>query len=939
MKRLYQWLLLSLLLPATSYATHNVAGEITYKSTGGACHEYEITIVTYTDRTSNADRCQLPIDFGDGSAPQLVDRSTLLGESDPNICLHPFPGCSNCDSTLNCGSAGCGIAVGPNYPNYKKNYYHVVHTYPGSGLYIISMRDKNRVAGVCNITNSVNVQFYLQTELIINDILGCNQSSPLLSTIPLDRACVGHCFYHNPGAYDLDGDSLSYSLSSCYDTTQAPLVGWFPLDLTPGGTLSINPGTGLMEWCSPPSICMYNIVIKVTKWRKWQGSWFEMGYVMRDMQIITGTCHNDNPIIDPLPDLCVLAGTHIHFPVTGHDPIAANQLNISAAGDAFNVIAPAATFPTQPGVGVFGTNPITGQFNWQTTCDHIRNSPHQATFRLENNDSSDPLTPIHLLSYTTVNITVIAPAVTGLTAVPFGSAMHLHWDQEICNPVPNPFMQYEVYRRIGCDTNNPGPCTTGVPASWGYTLIGTTPVGQIGDTSFIDNNGGFGLAAGVAYSYRIVALFADGAESQPSKNTCAELNRDTPVITNVDIDSTSLNHGRVIVRWKNAIANKPPFNKGLDTIAYPGPYTLKIYRSNGMNLTSPALVKTITGNFLYNLTDSLYDILPVLNTHDSAWSYRINFYGGTNDTLIGSSQKASSVYLTLTPSDRKITLSWNENVPWTNYKYKIYKTDPALSPYLWTQIGTSTTQSYADSNLINHHTYCYYVASYGSYFNATLPDTLLNRSQRTCAEPIDNTPPCPPILSISSNCLAFSNQLSWTNPNHHCADDVVTYNIWYAPNATDPMNVIQTVTSSSDTILSLNGLASVAGCYAVTALDTGSVNQSVLSNIVCIDNCPFYELPNVFSPNGDNVNDFFNALPYRYIKSVDMKIYDRWGVLVFETSDPHIHWDGKSMQSGNLCADGVYYYLCRVNAERLGGIESYMLKGFIQLISSPDHNR
>jgi gliding motility-associated-like protein len=931
MRRLY-FLLLLILCPFTSaFATHNVAGEITYKATANSpnCHEYEITVVTYTDRRSLADRCSLWVYFGDGTSA-LVNRSNLSGESDPNICIHDSLSCS--------GSQGCGIGIGANYPNFKKNYYHVTHTFPGTGVYLISIKDPNRVSGICNIVNSVNVQFYLQTELVINDIFGCNLSSPLLSTIPLDRACVGHCFYHNPGAYDLDGDSLSYALSPCMDTTQAPLSSWSAPTTSPGGTLSINPSTGLMEWCTPSQICSYNLCIKITKWKKWYGAWYEMGYVIRDMQIVTGTCNNDSPIIDPLPDLCVLAGTHIHFTVTGHDPIAANHLNLSASGDAFNVFAPVAIFPTIPGIGTFGTNPITGQFNWQTTCDHIRNSAHQASFRLENNDANDPNTPIDLVSYETVNITVIAPAVTGLTVAPLGQTMHLNWNAEVCNPVPNPFLQYEIFRRIGCDTNNPGPCVTGVPSAWGYTMIGTIPVGQIGTTSFIDNNGGAGLIPGVTYSYRVVALFNDGAESQPSKNACANLKHDIPVITHVDVDSTSIPHGKIIVRWKNAIPNTATYSGGLDTLAYPGPYTLTVWRSNGFTLASPVLIQTFTSNFLYNLTDSLYDILPALDTYDTPWSYRIDFSGGSPSAIIGSTQKSSSIYLTLTPSDRKLTLTWQENVPWTNYKYQVFRNNPSVAPYVWIPIGTTTAQTFTDSNLINHATYCYYVKSFGSYFNPTFPDTLLNRSERTCMEPVDNTPPCAPHLQIVSDCINFENKLIWTDPNHSCADDVVTYNIWFTPNPNQPMSVIQSVTVSSDTSYTFTNLSSVSGCYAVTALDTNSVNQSVLSNIVCEDNCPIYHLPNVFSPNGDGINDFYNALPYRSIKSVDMKIYDRWGVLVFQTTDPHIHWDGKAIQSGAFCTDGVYYYVCIVNAEKLNATESFTLNGFIQLISAPDHN-
>jgi len=934
MRRILLLSLLFLLPLIRAYATHNVAGDITYKatSTSSNCHEYEITVTTYTDMTSTADRCSLEVFFGDGTSA-IVDRSNLTGENDPALCTDPFT-----NTSLGCNSTqGCGIGVGPNYPTYKKNYYHVKHTYPGSNVYIISIKDPNRVKDICNIINSINDQFYLQSELVINDILQCNQSSPLLNNIPLDKACVGQCFYHNPAAYDLDGDSLSYSLSPCMDTTQLPLTTWSTPPTTPGGTLSIDPVTGLMQWCSPSDICLYNICIKVTKWRKWFGQWYEMGYVIRDMQIRTSTCHNDNPTLDPLPDLCVLAGTHISFKVTGRDAIASNRLNLSGSGDAFNVVAPAASFPTVPGVGLFGSNPISNTFTWQTTCDHIRKSAHQATFRLENNDSQDASTPVDLLAYATVNITVIAPAPTNLTVTPQGQTMHLQWNPETCNGA-NPFVQYEIYRKIGqCDTNPVGPCVTGVPPAWGYSFIGTTPVGQINATTYIDNNNGLGLIAGVSYSYRVVALYKDGAESQPSNNACAALKRDIPVITNVDVDSTSTTAGKIILRWINPIPNKGSFTLGLDTVAFPGPYQLKIYRSPGFSLGSnPVLIQTINSTFIYNLADSLYDLN--LDTYTGAWTYRVDFYGGNPAVLIGATQQASSVFLSISPTDNKLNLSWQQNVPWSNYKYKIFKNDPSSStPFSWSYIGSTSNQTFADSNLINRHLYCYYVQSFGSYFNPAIPDTLLNRSQRTCMSPVDNVPPCPPILHLASDCQTFRDSLVWSDPNHFCADDVVTYNIWFAPSTTGPMAVVQTIGISTDTIFVFDNLNSVAGCYAVTALDSNA-NQSVLSNTLCVDNCPFYALPNVFTPNGDNLNDYFNALPYRYVKSVDMKIYDRWGVLLFQTSDPHIHWDGKAMQTGQLCTDGVYYYVCTVNSERLQGIVPFVLTGFLQLISTTEPN-
>ena len=88
----------------------------------------------------------------------------------------------------------------------------------------------------------------------------------------------------------------------------------------------------------------------------------------------------------------------------------------------------------------------------------------------------------------------------------------------------------------------------------------------------------------------------------------------------------------------------------------------------------------------------------------------------------------------------------------------------------------------------------------------------------------------------------------------------------------------------------------------------------------------------MFTPNGDQHNDTFDAFPYRSIDHVEMKIFNRWGTLVFETTDPAIIWSGKDLQTGKLCEDGVYYYTVQVFEIRLAGINPYSLNGWLHLI-------
>jgi len=99
-----------------------------------------------------------------------------------------------------------------------------------------------------------------------------------------------------------------------------------------------------------------------------------------------------------------------------------------------------------------------------------------------------------------------------------------------------------------------------------------------------------------------------------------------------------------------------------------------------------------------------------------------------------------------------------------------------------------------------------------------------------------------------------------------------------------------------------------------------------------VDNCPEYTLPNVFTPNQDGQNDFFVPFPYKFVESIDLQVYNRWGQIVFTTLDPDIVWDGVHMESKEICSDGVYFYTCVVNTITLQGILPITLTGYVHLL-------
>ena len=86
-----------------------------------------------------------------------------------------------------------------------------------------------------------------------------------------------------------------------------------------------------------------------------------------------------------------------------------------------------------------------------------------------------------------------------------------------------------------------------------------------------------------------------------------------------------------------------------------------------------------------------------------------------------------------------------------------------------------------------------------------------------------------------------------------------------------------------------------AGTYAVTVTDAlgCTASQSILVSILCESVLLF---PNAFSPNNDTNNDTFRPI-YQFISDYRLKVYNRWGELVFDTTDITEGWDGTTLKS------------------------------------------
>lgn len=95
-----------------------------------------------------------------------------------------------------------------------------------------------------------------------------------------------------------------------------------------------------------------------------------------------------------------------------------------------------------------------------------------------------------------------------------------------------------------------------------------------------------------------------------------------------------------------------------------------------------------------------------------------------------------------------------------------------------------------------------------------------------------------------------------------------------------------------------------------------------------------YNLPNVFTPNGDGFNDVFEPIVtgINLIVSAKTVIFNRWGNVLCDTDNPLIQWDGKSKVTKLDCPPGTYFYVTDITYVGEAGEEKLHLQGSIAII-------
>ncbi|HEX2901758.1 MAG TPA: hypothetical protein VHS96_18750, partial [Bacteroidia bacterium] len=271
-----QWLLMLLLLPltvATVEASHMYGGELTYTCLN-ACTT-RVHLRAYRDCTG-ATLIQTNLNWQ--GAPGCTP-PPAIGIWSPQFTTEITPTCPT--SYTSCTVPGAPIGGLEEY--YWFQDYDICGGTPC--VYELSWGDCCRNPTITSLQNAGAQGLWIANTTINTLITPCNNSPQFLGP-PIMYLTQGQSTYISAGASDLDGDSLSFELGSCWHSPTIPVTYNSPYSASqPFGlswTLDINPKTGLIHCMATPGnlevgvICVY-----VTEFRNGQ----EIGRVMRDFQV------------------------------------------------------------------------------------------------------------------------------------------------------------------------------------------------------------------------------------------------------------------------------------------------------------------------------------------------------------------------------------------------------------------------------------------------------------------------------------------------------------------------------------------------------------------------------------------------------------------------------------------------------------------------------
>jgi gliding motility-associated-like protein len=239
----------------------------------------------------------------------------------------------------------------------------------------------------------------------------------------------------------------------------------------------------------------------------------------------------------------------------------------------------------------------------------------------------------------------------------------------------------------------------------------------------------------------------------------------------------------------------------------------------------------------------------------------------------------------------------------TAFRYFVYQLPDEILLDSFNVNGPATSNNPILSTRIFDSTGLYRIVSVPTSFSANIPPEAYDNCRVTDTIEVVVSGPTADFDIDSTDVPAFK----FTNTSKNA----VRYE-WWLYKTDNPANILQTkLGSTSDPNWSFdlgNELGDFVVCLKAFSPDSlGSCEDTICKPIINQFTTDI-KLFNVFTPNGDNVNDLF-VVDISNEVLFEIVIFNRWGGKVFESNDKNKSWNGRVNNEGNESPAGVYYYI------------------------------
>jgi gliding motility-associated-like protein len=243
-------------------------------------------------------------------------------------------------------------------------------------------------------------------------------------------------------------------------------------------------------------------------------------------------------------------------------------------------------------------------------------------------------------------------------------------------------------------------------------------------------------------------------------------------------------------------------------------------------------------------------------------------------------------------NNKYVLIEWHKVVHNRAFTFHIYRSTDSGAAVLYKKIDPTDTV-FMDMDVdVQEHSYIYttYVvdACGGQSAPSNIAQTVVLRIKMVGNDILKHDPK-----------LTWNKYLQWdAGVDHYIAD-------FYNDGAQEFQVIAYNKADNLETQHRYINLIQDEYCYKITAFQNGDTSIFSESNTRCISTEPRLYAPNVFTVNADNLNDLFFVRGI-FIDAFSLKIYNRWGELVFETTNLFEGWDGTF--DGKPCPSDVYVY-------------------------------